>query len=284
MKKLILAIGCLFLIFIPLNAQFGWAKKIGKGVKKGVKKSYKVTKKIVTAPTKSTYNAGQVIIGRKKPKSIITPYTSAGREVTSVIPNLVNGLTYPERLMMNKAQSLAYKLGGNTGAFILDLGTFTNQYYPQLTYSLAKNVDDVARGRNPVRVVAAPLAAAIRAARDRHWNQSLPIPYEIKRALRGHFSNEILNKARYTIGRTEITLTNFIGKIQFGKPHAVTVGDLIVFNTYPSTSGDLVWWAHELAHVEQYRKLGIEEFAWQYMKDLGKNIEREAERKSYSIF
>jgi hypothetical protein len=112
------------------------------------------------------------------------------------------------------------------------------------------------------------------------------LPDDVKAALRGHFSESTLNRAKYSLGNVQITLPNFIGKGQkvFGNDYAVVVDDIIVFNTTPPTyKDDPFWWAHEVTHVEQYESLGIEGFAYKYLSSLGSAIESEADNKAALI-
>lgn len=120
----------------------------------------------------------------------------------------------------------------------------------------------------------------MRAARARHYTNSSPIPEDVKNALRGNFNESTLNRARYSIGTIEITLPNFIGqgaKFMGGDSYAVTVDDIIVFNTNPgSYINNANWWAHEMTHVQQYERMGVETFAFNYMRDAGNSLESEA--------
>ena len=58
--------------------------------------------------------------------------------------------------------------------------------------------------------------------------------------------------------------------IDFSLMHGITFVDTVVFATWPGPpSGGLV--AHELAHVVQYRILGLREFACQYVRGWAEN-------------
>jgi|GEM_PF-3164980 len=66
-----------------------------------------------------------------------------------------------------------------------------------------------------------------------------------------------------------------------GDHYAVVVENTIVFNsTPPSFKNGALWWIHEITHVEQYNRWGVEMFAFNYLKDMGKSIEFEANQKS----
>ena len=264
---------------------YGKSKKAGKAVYGGAKKVGNTSYKIASAPIKSAYNTSKVVRGKAGLSSIYKPYTEAIGATGDLVPDVLNGLSYPQKLMMRQAQKYASSVGGKYGGVVFDLTTFTGRYYAGLESALAQNVKAVANGQNPIQVVGAPLAAALRAARNSHLAASKPLPEDVKRALRGHFPEATLNKTRYAIGKVEITLPNLIGEvIKYGERHAVTVGDIIVFNVEPGSFEDTpTWWAHEVAHVQQYTDLGVESFAYKYMRDLGKSLEREAEEYAEQV-
>jgi hypothetical protein len=66
-----------------------------------------------------------------------------------------------------------------------------------------------------------------------------------------------------------------------GAVRAVTLGDVIVFRDAHLAEDPLLW-AHELTHVEQYRRWGVEAFATQYLQQAGV-LEDEAITKANRI-
>ena|SRR2546427_488492 len=62
---------------------------------------------------------------------------------------------------------------------------------------------------------------------------------------------------------------------------AVTLGDVIFFRD-TRLAADPLLWAHELTHVEQYRRLGVETFAPQYLRQAWV-LENEAIMKATTI-
>ena len=266
------------------------AKRTGKYAAQGATNvvNSRVGKAIVktaSAPAKSVYNATKVVRGKAGVGSIIDPYKDAIGAAGNAVPAVINTMTMPQRALYQKAKSYAHKYGGSKVGFVFDMSTFVLEYSPHLANALAENVNAVANGRNPIQVIGAPLAAAIRAANMSHYPNSRPIPEDVKDALRDFFPESTLESARYAIGSVEITLPNAINKIaKYGEAHAVTVGNIIVFSVDPGSFSDTpTWWAHEMVHVDQYRKLGVEKFAFNYMKDLGKSIEREAHTEAHNI-
>jgi uncharacterized protein DUF4157 len=140
-------------------------------------------------------------------------------------------------------------------------------------------------GEDPSVLIAPSLASAIREAEASYEQTAKALPETIKRRLRALYSPELLERARWTVGRLEINLPAAInqGMALFGhEHHAVTVGRTIVFSHEPELGlelgGDaLAWWAHELRHVEQYRDLGIDGFALAYVRDPAA-LERDADQ------
>jgi len=62
---------------------------------------------------------------------------------------------------------------------------------------------------------------------------------------------------------------------------AVTLGDVILFRD-TRLAADPLLWAHELTHVEQYRRLGVEGFALRYVQQAWV-LEQEAITKANTI-
>jgi hypothetical protein len=171
---------------------------------------------------------------------------------------------------------------GPEGEFLFDVATFNQSMFNQLAASSGYAAADILRGSNPFVLVTSPVAGAIRAARERHIGNAQPLPDDVKSALAMTFHPQTLARARYTVGTVEITLPNFInsGSTLFEDDvDAVVVDDVIVFREPPGDYlANTYLWAHELTHVDQYRRLGVEEFAFQYVRDGGHSLEREATR------
>jgi hypothetical protein len=55
----------------------------------------------------------------------------------------------------------------------------------------------------------------------------------------------------------------------------MTLGEVVVFKDDRLAQGDLGLWAHELTHVMQYQRWGIDGFASRYVTDSA-GLEREA--------
>jgi len=107
-----------------------------------------------------------------------------------------------------------------------------------------------------------------------------PIPDPMVRMLTPHFSEDLLKSVRWSTGNGRIDLGTFLTR-QYMDEGAVALNRQVVFSSHRLTGN--VWiWAHELAHVEQYRRLGVNGFAAAYIADWRK-IEREATDRANQV-
>jgi len=63
---------------------------------------------------------------------------------------------------------------------------------------------------------------------------------------------------------------------------AITLGEVIAFSDGMEAQEDVELWAHELTHVIQYEELGIETFAFEYLRDFS-NLESQASSNASRI-
>ena len=107
-----------------------------------------------------------------------------------------------------------------------------------------------------------------------------PVPDPLKRMFRKQYPDEALDGARWTIAEPGSRLGRVLARwpVQEG---AVTLGNVIVFKTDKASRNRRLF-AHELVHVDQYRKLGIDTFARRYAADPDP-IEEEARTKSRKV-
>ena len=119
------------------------------------------------------------------------------------------------------------------------------------------------------------LATLIQSAREAAIAGGVkPVPSQIYRALLGYFPDTILRKTRYASGNADaITIPGLA--MSYGHADAVTLGDVILFRDARAAHTDAKLWAHELTHVMQYERWGIEGFAQHYLRDY-EAVEREA--------
>jgi outer membrane protein assembly factor BamB len=67
-----------------------------------------------------------------------------------------------------------------------------------------------------------------------------------------------------------------------GKVYAAMSGGNLIRLEPDGSKQAMHWWAHELQHIVQYNKLGVDGFASEYIKNY-KSLETEAEAKADSI-
>lgn len=134
-----------------------------------------------------------------------------------------------------------------------------------------------------VNAVSAPaLAAMIRASRDQALEDGArPLPPGLRRALRGHFSEELLAEVRWTTSKARPGVDTLLaGFLDYDG--AVTLDHVIVFFNDEAAS-DFRLWLHELQHVKQYREEGVEGFARAYVSGW-RELERTTELRSAAAF
>jgi|GEM_PF-1695185 len=267
-------------LIVSLNSYSQFWKDIGKAASDVARGAVKVT----TAPYESMLNVGK-FIDRGNVSQIYQPYQSAVAKVGKAVGSSTSAIMNPQQDLYNKAQNFAAQIGG-PASFVFDVATFSNQYFNSLGFSGGQYLANVMQGQNPLQVNALPLSAALRAANQRFSKIAQPIPDDVKSALRGKVSDVVLNRAKYAIGKLEISLPNMLNflnvKLNNVENHAVTVDDIIVFYHDPgSFQSSSCHWTHELMHVKQYSDWGYEEFAWKFLNT--HPIEKEANQAATNI-
>jgi hypothetical protein len=101
-----------------------------------------------------------------------------------------------------------------------------------------------------------------------------PVPPGIYRSLLGYFPAALLQKCRFATGMSH-ALTLPALAFSYGDATAITLGDVVLFKNDRVAETDLKLWAHELTHVMQYQRWGIDGFAEHYVRDSAA-VEREA--------
>ena len=93
-----------------------------------------------------------------------------------------------------------------------------------------------------------------------------PIPAAVYRSLLGYFPPILLRKTRFAGDRPD-ALTSPALVFPVGDAPAVTLGEIVLFKTERLAQSDLKLWAHELTHVMQYQRWGIDGFADHCLQD-----------------
>lgn len=127
----------------------------------------------------------------------------------------------------------------------------------------------------------AALAVAIRLGRiEAMRNGTRPVPDRLKRLFKKHYPDEVLDEARWTVAEPGSRLGRVLARWPV-REGAVTLGNIIVFKTERASKNRGLF-AHELVHVGQFDKLGINEFARRYADDPAP-IEEEARTKARRV-
>lgn len=108
-----------------------------------------------------------------------------------------------------------------------------------------------------------------------------PLPLHIRVQLEPFYSAHVLNAARYRVGGAEeLNAANAV--LQNPDVSAVTLVDVVIFRHAADAEDNLVLWAHELTHVEQYQQWGVAQFAARYIRDY-QSIEAPAYTKQREV-
>jgi Domain of unknown function (DUF4157) len=177
----------------------------------------------------------------------------------------------------------AESIGGDVGKATMQLYTGPDRLSVEFAATALIAGGGVLQGVPPDRVLAAPLAAALRAAEEQFLPNSKPLPPSVMSFFKGKYPDDLLNDARFAISSISISVPDITNKTQkavFGNDNAVTVGRVTVFSQDPADS--MHWWAHELQHQVQYKSWGVDEFAFQYMTECHK-VESDAEAQAQRL-
>jgi hypothetical protein len=119
------------------------------------------------------------------------------------------------------------------------------------------------------------LAALIDGARRQAIADGVrPVPPVVYRSLLGYFPAALLQKCRFAVGNSR-ALTLPALAFSYGDATAITLGDVVQFKDERTAETDLKVWAHELTHVMQYQRWGVDGFAEHYVRDSAA-VEQEA--------
>jgi hypothetical protein len=133
------------------------------------------------------------------------------------------------------------------------------------------SVPGLGQARGRAAAVAAETAAPILAGwltastvRAREAGVS-PMPARIREALAGFVEPGVLERVRYRVGGGSPASMQGLA---FLHPHtrAVALDGVVVFRD-PENAAKPRYWVHEIAHLEQIRRWGLEGFASRYLRD-----------------
>jgi hypothetical protein len=145
----------------------------------------------------------------------------------------------------------------------------------------AERTEQELRGRRFPSEVAPALALTIRLTHDRAMASGVrPVPANVVRALSPYFSPAVLNGARWRPPMPPPSMSALLVRWYF-REGAVTLRDVVLFSD-ASLAQDPGFWAHELTHVEQYQRYGVDGFARRYVSNW-EGLEREARDRASKV-
>lgn len=113
----------------------------------------------------------------------------------------------------------------------------------------------------------AAIAVWFQGSRETALSGSGPVPPQVRLALTGYISEDVLNHARYKVGDNGIiNAANDILKVN-NDIAAVALVDVIVFRDGNDAASNYKLWAHELKHVQQFMEWGVKDFGIRYARD-----------------
>lgn len=116
-------------------------------------------------------------------------------------------------------------------------------------------------------MAAASLANSLVLSRDAAWAAGTrPMPPHIRQALLAWYPADLLDSIEYRVGIAEDSTLQSLA-IRHGRANAITLIDTIVFADPREAETDIALWAHEVKHVEQFRRWGLSGFARRYVRD-----------------
>ncbi len=120
------------------------------------------------------------------------------------------------------------------------------------------------------------LANLIETARGRAIADGVrPLPTTVYRQLLGFFPAALLQQARFATGPSANRISLPSLAFTYGDAAAMTLREVVLFRDEKSAQTDLKLWAHELTHVLQYQRWGLDGFASRYVTDRA-GVEKEA--------
>ena len=148
---------------------------------------------------------------------------------------------------------------------------------PALAQSPGQPWDTTSRAivETSLDIAAASLANALVLSRDAAWEQGTrPIPPHIRQALLNWYPADLLDSIEYRTGIPEDSTLQSLA-MRHGDATAITLIDTIVFADAWDAENNVALWAHEVKHVEQFRRWGLMGFAQAYVRD-HQTVEEEA--------
>lgn len=116
----------------------------------------------------------------------------------------------------------------------------------------------------------------ILASRNNALSNSAPLPPEVLWEFQGFYGPEVLSVRWSHAWGNDFSLQS--NSFRFGDVAGIALDTVIVFRSMNDAYSPWLW-AHELAHIEQYRRWGIDDFTKRYIRDYSA-IESEANARA----
>lgn len=167
----------------------------------------------------------------------------------------IGDITHPDRIVRNVVRE--------TESAVRDI--------PNLPRNVEREIGNAGAAIDRTRLEAMVQAGApafqvwLQESRNTAANGAQPIPPQIRQALTGYISEDLLTRARYKVGDPGVFNAANLS-IQYGNAAAVTLIDVIVFKSSNDALTNPELWAHELTHVRQFQSWGVRDFAIRYLR------------------
>jgi hypothetical protein len=201
----------------------------------------------------------------------------------AVIASVGEAVTETNAAAINVPVVAAQSIAGNVGKTTLTIVTGPERLVVDFAATGAIEAGGVMQGESAKWVIAEPLAAALRSAKNQFEGQANPLPADVKAKFASAYPPDVLDAARWTVGSISISVPDLVNNARLvfaGVENAVTVGNVTVFVRDPGS--DYHWWAHELQHQVQYHLEGIDQFAYNYVTSCHE-VESDAENKAQQV-
>lgn len=118
-----------------------------------------------------------------------------------------------------------------------------------------------------LNLAAAALVNALVQSRDAAWAAGThPMPAHVRQSLLAWYPADLLDSIEYRTGVTEDATLQSLS-MRYGDATAVAIIDTIIFAHPSDAENNVALWAHEVKHVEQFRRWGLVGFAQRYVRD-----------------
>jgi hypothetical protein len=227
-----------------------------------------------------TVVAIDVVTGKPADKSVQDTYAQNARALQSVGEAASTATEQAE----NTKVSVAGAFAGDFGQTVVQVVDGPVRLQEEFASTAVISGSKVLQGADAAQLIAAPFAAALRAANAQFQPIAQPIPASVKAQLIGVYPPAILDNARWAVSTVSISVPDVITharKAWDGSDFAVTVGNIMVFDRDPAMN--LHWWTHELQHTVQYANWGIDKFAYNYVTSCH-SVEADAESHAQAAF